>query len=190
MPDPKPTRNLLNIELLLGISATLLSLCALVVSVFQTGIAREQTEIARQQQHASVWPHVQVHYSQNSEEFTWSVLNNGVGPALIKAVELRYRAKRYASHAELVSEQLTRLPTKGTLKAALDIAEIGKGSVVRPEGEIMLERVRSQTAVVQALREMIMDSSFRYRVVYSDVYGNCWQNDRDVVTPLPDCPPN
>lgn len=70
----------INIELLLGTSATFLSLTALVVSIFQTRIAREQ-------QQASVWPHLQDQYVVMDKKFTWSVINNGIGPAIVKATD-------------------------------------------------------------------------------------------------------
>src|SRR6478672_2162589 len=104
MSPEKPIvrRKWFNIELLLGISATLLSLCALVVSIFQTNLAREQNAIAREQQQASVWPHIQAVYSQNNDDFGWTIINNGVGPAIVKSLTLTYQGKAYKDAHALV----------------------------------------------------------------------------------------
>ena len=64
-------RRRINIDMLLGISATLLSLAALVVSIFQT-------RIDRQQQKASVWPYLKTSSDHIEDDFTF-----GIGPALI-----------------------------------------------------------------------------------------------------------
>ncbi|WP_128543242.1 hypothetical protein [Larkinella soli] len=175
-----------NVELLLAISATFLSLCALIVSIFQTGIAREQTVIAQQQQQASVWPHVQLAYSQNGDQFTWSVLNNGVGPAVVKAVSIRYQGKKYPTHYALLSEMMERYGQGARIQ--MDIADISPGNVLKSDGELVLGRLANSRPVADALRGMIMDSSFHFRLVYADVYGNCWQNDQDQVTRLSRCP--
>jgi len=85
---PVPLRRRINIELLLGISATFLSLAALVVSIVQTRIAREQ-------QHASVWPYLQILASNFDNELHYGLENKGVGPAIIRDFEIAYRGKTY-----------------------------------------------------------------------------------------------
>ncbi|WP_461114717.1 hypothetical protein [Spirosoma jeollabukense] len=69
-------RRRINIELLLGISATFLSLAALVVSIFQTKIAREQ-------QQKSVLPYLQVRHQIKNNGIAIFLENEGVGPAFI-----------------------------------------------------------------------------------------------------------
>ena len=99
----QPQRRI-NIELLLGISATFLSLAALIVSIFQTRIAREQ-------QQASVWPYLQLLVSQHNKECHIGIENKGVGPALVKKSEWLYGNKKYANAQDLY---LTRFgQTKG-----------------------------------------------------------------------------
>ncbi len=176
-----------NVELLLGISAILLSLAALVVSVFQTNLAREQTRIARQQQHASVWPHVQVRYGQNQDEFTWYLLNNGVGPAIIQSIGLVHQGKSYPSHYAFIAGLIRQSELQEQAKTTLDVQEIHPGFVLKADGELLLARTKGSLAVANALRQIIEDSSYRFQIRYQDVYGNCWQNERSQVARLPGC---
>ena len=72
---------LLRPEMLVAFSAIIISLSALAVSLYETSLIR-------QQQHASVWPHVMVGPSIQSERFMFLVSNTGIGPARIKDVEV------------------------------------------------------------------------------------------------------
>ncbi|MBD0254365.1 MAG: hypothetical protein ICV83_01495 [Cytophagales bacterium] len=178
---------LFNVELLLGISAILLSLAALVVSIFQTNLAREQTRIARQQQHASVWPHVQVRYGQKHDEFTWYLLNNGVGPAIIHSIGLTYQGKSYPSHYAFIAGLIREAEQQAN--TSLDVQEIHPGFVLKADGELLLAHTKGSLAVANALRQIIEDSTYRFQIRYQDVYGNCWQNERNQAVRLPGCTP-
>lgn len=176
---PAGSKKPINVELLLAISATLLSLGALVIAIFQTKIAREQQQM-------SVWPHLQVAYAQDNDVFTWSVTNNGVGPAIIKSVALTYQGKAYKTHYDLLFEQIERFKANQTTH--MDISDMLPGYVIKTDGEITLGQIKNSVPVANAMRQIIVDSSFHFRVIYSDVYGNCWQNDHDQVTQLANCP--
>lgn len=175
----------INPELLLSISATFLSLAALVVSIFQTKIAREQ-------QQASVWPHLQTNYTKINDEFAFSVVNNGVGPAIIKSVRIEYKGKRYKDFRQLVDEQIQQLIRKNRTETDITVksmyGSVALGDVIKNDGELRFGRVSNNEPLAQALLEIIQSPLYRIIVVYSDVYGNCWQLDRDAVTPLSKCP--
>lgn len=66
--------------MIVALSAVLIGICALVVSVVQVRIMREE-------QHASVWPRLVLaqSYSQG-RRFGVVVSNPGIGPAVVKSV--------------------------------------------------------------------------------------------------------
>ncbi len=65
---------------LLGLSAILLSLCTLIVFFYQTNLIRKQ-------QYMSVYPHLEIgHNGIHSEEYTFTIENKGVGPAIIETL--------------------------------------------------------------------------------------------------------
>ena len=63
------------------IVALVISVLALVVSIFEANIMKSQ-------QKATVWPYLAIGQSYNSEGFRLIARNNGIGPALIKSVEV------------------------------------------------------------------------------------------------------
>ena len=109
-----PSRNgRFNIELLLGVSATFLSLAALIVSIFQTKIAREQ-------QQASVWPRLMLGTSVEEKVFNFSLINQGVGPAIVSKAETAYKGKKYSSHFTPLFEELGRPVNGGWFTESLE----------------------------------------------------------------------
>ena len=67
--------------MLVALSAVVIGISALVVSVIQV-------QIMRQEQHASVWPRLAITKSYNDEGLSIEVVNPGIGPALIKHVRV------------------------------------------------------------------------------------------------------
>lgn len=174
-------RRRINIELLLGISATFLSLAALVVSIFQTKIAREE-------QQASVWPYLQTSGSHEDDSFTLKVINNGVGPALIKKVTYSYKDATYAGHVDLLkSVEKNALSNSLRNKGGRFYSSFSTGNVLKAGDDLDLYIVTHNEPKASLLSEATNDSSFHMRIVFGDVYGNCWQLDRNKVTSLGRC---
>lgn len=172
----------INIELLLGLSATFLSLAALIVSIFQTRIARDQ-------QQASVWPYVQVSINHFDNDFILLLKNNGVGPALIKKVEFGFRGRNETSHIKLLNQVVnTELSQDSVSKAGRFFNDVVPGDVLKAGEEIEIYKTLQNRYLADFMGKVIADSTFRFRITYSDVYGNCWLLDHGKVTQLDDCP--
>lgn len=165
----------INIELLLGISATFLSLAALVVSIFQTKIARER-------QQASVWPYLQIMGSNFDQEFHYGLENKGVGPAIVKEYKLSYRGKAYPNIQALFFDQFGRRTPGGK-----GFGSVETGDVFKPGENMDLLFVGRSDSVIQRTEAMLADTSFRLQIHYADVYGNCWQLDHNKVKALGKC---
>lgn len=70
------------VELLVAGSAVIISLCALLISYKQVNMMEEQM-------HLSVIPRISVGTSIEAGRFSMGLINNGIGPAEIKATEIR-----------------------------------------------------------------------------------------------------
>lgn len=94
-----------SIETIIAIAATITSVCALVVAVYQTRLTREQ-------QLNSVWPYVLISESVDmNQQLTIVVTNSGIGPAIIDDVRIVYKGKEYVSPVALtkaISKELGR----------------------------------------------------------------------------------
>jgi len=82
---------------IIAVGVTVISLCALIVSVFQTSLLNEERELLREYSRASVWPHLEItlgkSHDKNDESISQLSLiltNSGVGPAIITDVKVTY----------------------------------------------------------------------------------------------------
>ncbi len=178
-----PPKRRFNLELLLGISATFLSLAALVVSIFQTKIAREQ-------QQASVWPYLQTEVFVTNDadpakdRLEFKLMNNGVGPALLKQVTVSYGGKPYRTHIEAFD---TAINEDSLYAGSEAYRTIDLDKVIKANEEWTVYEVSQSRKAVQLINKIVNDSSFHLTIRYGDVYGNCWQLDQSKVTPLGKC---
>lgn len=172
-PSSRPPR--ITVELLLAVAATLLSLGALLVSVVQTRIAREQ-------QHAAVWPFLRLGSGIVDARFTFQLENKGVGPALIRRVEVHHRGRPYPSHVALLNGQL--LPAFGGSRFHVALQP---GDVLKAGEELKLFEIDGDRPSAQRLDDLVDDEQFTMRITYADVYGNCWVATQRKVDPA-SCP--
>ncbi|MDY8137962.1 hypothetical protein [Aquimarina sp. 2201CG5-10] len=71
-----------NSERLLSFAAILLSVCTLIVFVYQTRLIQKQ-------QYASVYPHLQIgNHGTGNINYKYILSNDGVGPALLKTIRV------------------------------------------------------------------------------------------------------
>lgn len=87
-----------NPQNIIAIGVTVISLCALIVSVQQTRIMKEEGELMREYSRTSVWPRIEMgtykaHNLQDKsiEKLTMSLTNSGIGPAIITDVKITYK---------------------------------------------------------------------------------------------------
>jgi hypothetical protein len=83
-----------------------LSVTAILIGMATTGIYLVQTRLIMNQQHASVWPCLQLTTTNNGEEngedyFQIEVKNKGVGPAIVRRVDVYYKGQRHESISDL-----------------------------------------------------------------------------------------
>lgn len=67
-PSHEQTRRL-SPDMIAALSAVLIGVCALGVSLYQAAIMREQSQMMREQQRASVWPNVAAENSYSGYAF-------------------------------------------------------------------------------------------------------------------------
>jgi hypothetical protein len=66
------------------------------VSMCAFGAAAMQTYLMQRQQHATVWPYLELGTSITGREgFAVRLTNKGVGPAIVKEVDIRYQGRPY-----------------------------------------------------------------------------------------------
>lgn len=85
------------LQVIIGVSAVLVSLCALFVSISQARLMREQM-------HLAVMPRIDISFSENSSKNLNVAINNcGIGPAEIVATKIEYNSIAVTNWDELFS---------------------------------------------------------------------------------------
>jgi hypothetical protein len=165
----RPAPASVNYQLILSVSAIFLSLLGLLVSGYQARIAREN-------QHMSVWPHLKADVSvMVHRDFIFKLTNDGVGPAIIRTVAVHQAGRDFPEHMAFFKFIQDRLMGNRVDSFYVASSTLEAGDVLRAGIEQKLHAVGGNGRLVDSLSGIVMDSSFVFETVYSDVYANCWQ---------------
>lgn len=145
---------------------------ALAVSIFALAIGAWQTRLMQTQARASVWPHLEVGYTYNSNVdengFIWRIDNNGVGPARIETVTLTLDGKPMQNWPQV----LQALGFKGERRVSTTSLA---GEVIPPSlnRETAIETIRVNERETALVFKNAVDR-FRMDICYCSVYDDCW----------------
>ena len=152
--------------------SNLTSALALTVSIFALAIGAWQTRLMQSQARASVWPHLEVGYTYNSNVdengFIWRIDNNGVGPARVESVTMTLDGKPMKHWNDVMHA----LAFDGTLHIATTSLA---GEVIPPSlnRETAIEAIRiNQRDIATVFKTG--SARFTMDVCYCSVYDDCW----------------
>lgn len=143
------------------ISALIISILALVVSIFEANILKSQ-------QKATVWPYVTVQPGYNSEGFRIVAMNKGVGPAIIKSVQVEYDGQPVNTYLDL----LKRAKPDNKLSYSNISTNRINGIVMAPNERITMMDLPWEPDTRAILP--LLESKVRIRIQYCSVLDECW----------------
>lgn len=155
---PAPTRQTPSV---IALTAIVLSLCALFVSVLEVSSIRSE-------QRMGVWPYIDLSTSFNGEGFQVSATNKGIGPARVRSIRMTLGGREIDNLDTMILDVL------GPDKAfSYDVyrASNPTGSVLSPDEESNLFSV----PWTDASRELVENlGDFSVELCYCSVYDDCW----------------
>ncbi|MDJ1470037.1 hypothetical protein QNI19_00575 [Cytophagaceae bacterium DM2B3-1] len=158
----------LSSDKIIAIMATVISICALFTSVYQV-------KIERKQQYASMWPSLHI-YSQtqmlpdSAQNFCGiRITNKGVGPAIIKKIEIWYRDQVCEDERDLIQKV-----TGGNMNEGEAINQIWEDRVLASNEEIEWIKVGGAINTRQ-FREALKTGYIHVRLEYASVYEERWE---------------
>jgi hypothetical protein len=159
-PDDRPfLSRITDPEMLVALSAVLIGVCALVVSVVQVRIMREE-------QHASVWPRVGVAQSYiQGKSLSVVVVNPGIGPAIIKSVSVSVDGQPRTSWSEVLNALVREDRSWNVGRSTISNRIIPAGEAVET-----VELFDSEAAN-QVYAEL---NRLNVEICYCSVYDRCW----------------
>lgn len=154
-------------QTMIGLSAVLLSLCGLSISLYEASLIREQ-------QRASVWPNVRVGVSITGERFQFNAANTGVGPARIEATRLTYRSETLDRWRDLV-DRVADVPQDSVgITYSILGARVMPAETEETIFEVGIDRP-AERQVVDAIWQAVQDGDIDIEACYCSVYDQCWQ---------------
>ncbi len=152
------TNRKINYELIISMSAVMMSFIAVIVSI-------QQTKIAREQQKAGMWPHLEIFNTHpDSTLYTFVVSNQGVGPAIIKKCEIYIQDTIYQDfQGILIDYQFNGL-----------YSNIRKDKIIQAGQNFEMIKITGSKE---------MDKWFKVqgefmkgiKIQYASIYGDCWE---------------
>jgi hypothetical protein len=145
---------------------------ALAVSVFALALGAYQTRLMQGQARAGVWPFLSIGYTYSNnvdkDAFTWTINNNGVGPARVEAVTLKLDDKPMKRWDDVLAVLgVTHSPSMG-------VSSIG-GEVIPPDTnrETTIQPIKINERETAKLFKAA-EKRFEMDICYCSVYDECW----------------
>lgn len=154
-------------QTMIALSAVLLSVCGLFVSIYETSLIREQ-------QRASVWPNVEVQPSLRPDDLKIFVQNTGIGPARIIKAAVIYGDEVKKNWKEIIES----VDYEG--KGYSDYQSLIKGRVMPPSSsQELIFRIESSAEnregnLAEILGKAINEETLDVALCYCSVYDECW----------------
>ena len=168
---------------IVALGVTLISACALFVSITQTRIMSEQRALMYEQAKAAVWPRLSLTISKSHEQINNSIIdyslvlsNKGVGPAIISGVKVSYKEKvinnwwalfREFEMPDSVDTFISNSPFNNT------IVKIGD--------EYKVLNLKDNLPLANKFFQNSLD--IRMEVYYESIYGDKWKLTLDTLGP-------
>lgn len=156
------------VEYFVAGTAAFVSLTTLCVYIYQAKIMKEQQRIG-------VWPYVEW-LTSNTDDYHFTVRNKGIGPAIIKKVEMTLDGQPIANNAALVHAVLGKDSTLQWNNSTV------QGRVLSPNEEVISFAIPNHKDGL-AFENKLATRDFNMTISYCSVYGDCWISSGITVKP-------
>ncbi len=174
MEDPHK-HPLKNPEYIIAFGVVLISVCALVVSIRQTNIMSEQRALMHEQAKAAVWPRLSMGVSKSHSledrsvtDYNINLSNAGVGPAIIKHVQVTYKGASVKSWWELFDQ----FEMDESIPRYISNSNISR-NIVRGGDNVRVLRLTDNLPLANEFYTHA--SSISYEIYYESIYGDMWK---------------
>ena len=165
------TSNSFNADRLFGVAAFIIS--PFLVYIYEANLIREQAEQTRIQQYASVLPYLEIWNSRpKNGDCKLILINNGIGPAFIREVKIRYKGKAY--EGDHVDFHRSRIYPKDTT-FLFTSSNVRAGRVIPAGQQVELILIEGNPANEKKAFELYGQQEAVLEIVYASVYDEKWK---------------
>jgi hypothetical protein len=163
-------KRLLRADLIIATLALLASMSATIAVIVQTRTIANQLS-------ASVWPYLTFEITSGAHEITASIVNEGLGPALVRSFAVSLDGRPQTRLRDVVA---AFDPKRHGL---LTTTDLGGGVVIRPGETTTLFHLNDPRLDIDKARPGLLRADAR--LCYCSLLGNCWTLDAKGTEPLP-----
>ena len=146
-------------------AAVFISFCAFFVSIYQTSVLKMQTDIMNEQKEAAVWPRLFTARNTGSNLHQFTLQNDGVGPALIKYVEVTMDGTSYKRWGDMF------YVLNDSCEARIAISMINNRVIKSGESVVLCNLIDNDLInIINTKRP-----KFDIDIYYESVYGRLWR---------------
>ena len=164
-------------QMLVGLSALLLSVCGLFIAIYEA-------TLIRQTQRASVWPYMEVSASIRDSAVRIWVRNTGIGPARIRAAKVTYKGEVQANWSAAIA-RLTgeKSPDVNFYKSLISGRVFPANSDPESIFVVSADSGTVEQEFVLLVGQAILAGDLDVTVCFCSVYDECWSSSlKDVVS--------
>ena len=149
----------------------IMSVSAIVAALAAVLVAAYEARINREYQRLSVWPRIQQSDSFVPDQpYTRNVTNVGMGPAMVRSVEIRVDGNICRTWTK-VTEALLKRRIPNTI-----ISWLHNGAVLVANKDVTVLKIPPGDDA-RAFWEASQGDRLSIRICYSSLYGECWMSD-------------
>lgn len=149
-----------NTDRILGISAMFISILTLIVFIYQTRLIRKE-------QHLSVYPYISYGAGgAGTGENKLFLSNTGIGPALIKNLEINYKKVKFNYIHEFVDYMNLKDTTLNLYYSSVSIGSL----IPADKNKVIIGSLNDTTDKLYT----ILTDSFDLKIQYESIYGEKW----------------
>jgi hypothetical protein len=158
-------------ELVVAVAATVLSLCAVATTIWQTSIMREQLR-------ASVWPRLNLglrYFTEGNQRFfRIATTNVGVGPAIVTDFRVIYRGKEYRELSAVFRNMLAEGGFEDGDLEQHDFTDLEAEHVIPQQQQIVLLLAKGKA---KQTADLMRDARphLQIKIQYASIYGQVWE---------------
>ncbi len=157
-------------------SDKMLSISAFLISLMTLGVFVYQTRLMRQQQHLSVLPYLSVSFrAMSSPDFNVVLANEGIGPAFVESVKIKYEGKTY--DMDLPKFLANHVPAMDTVKNYF-FSNVYPGRMIPAGEDIEVLSANNSMKTANDLEKVLAELSengLDYEIIYRSVYNDRWK---------------
>jgi hypothetical protein len=165
---------------------------AILISLVSLGVAIHHGHVQERLVAANSWPFLQLGFSNrrtgDAQMLTYSIVNSGVGPAVLKSLIVDYQGKRVHGFVELL-QACCGVPRDADIQRMVALGLRGETrpvGVIRARDEaILFTFERSPDNIEMLDRLTAARLTMKLRACYCSIVGECWISDLRSLDPQP-----